>query len=83
MALSIEGSLACHTYCDTGHLFMMDGRPMTLTPYAERFGSGAVTTCFNDLGLSQLGFEHPTLHLQGERSDPLRHHRSALVLLKR
>ena len=30
--------------------------PMTLTPNAECFGSGAVTTCFNDLGISHLGF---------------------------
>ena len=21
--LSIDGSLACHTYCDTGHMFIM------------------------------------------------------------
>ena len=34
------------------------------------FGSGAVTTCFNDLGLSRLGFEHPTIRLRGERSNP-------------
>ena len=35
---------------------------MTLTRNADRFvfGSVAVTTCFNDLGLLQLGFEHPT-----------------------
>ena len=48
---------------------------VTLTPIAEHFGSGAVTTCFNDLGLSQLGFEHPTFCLRGKRSNPLCHHR--------
>ena len=28
-----------------------------------------------DLGLSRLGFEHPTFRLRGERSNPLRHRR--------
>ena len=38
----------------------------TLTPTAERLAvHGAVTTCFYDLGLSQLGFEHPTFRLRG------------------
>ena len=40
--------------------------PVTLT-----FGRWAVTTCFNDLGLKRLGFEHPTYRLRGERSNPL------------
>ena len=31
--------------------------PVTLTPVAERFGCGAVTTCFYDLGMSQSGIE--------------------------
>ena len=35
---------------------------MTLTTIAER---GAVSTCFYNLGLSQLGFEHPNLPLVG------------------
>ena len=30
-----------------------------------------LATCFYDLGLSRLGFEHPTF--RGERSNPLRH----------
>ena len=38
--------------------------------------SGAVTTCFYDFGLSELGFEHPTFRLRGERSDPMLHLRS-------
>ena len=37
------------------------------------FGSGAVTTCFYDLGLSRLGFEHLTFYIRGERSNWLRH----------
>ena len=31
--------------------------PSTLIPAAKCFDSGAVTTCFNELGLSWLGFE--------------------------
>ena len=34
--------------------------PVTHT-YWRAFGSGAVTTCIYDLGISQLEFEHPTL----------------------
>ena len=41
--------------------------------YCRAFGSGAVTTCFYDLGLSRLGFEHPTSRLLSERSKRLRH----------
>ena len=33
----------------------------------------AVKTCFNDLGLSRLGFEHLTFRLRGQLSIPLRH----------
>ena len=43
--------------------------------YCRAFSSGAVTTCFYDLVLSRLNFEHPTFRLQGERSNPLRHPR--------
>ena len=54
--------------------------PMIFTPNVER-GSGAVINCFNDLELSQLGFEHPTFHLRGERSYPLRPRRGSNVQL--
>ena len=37
------------------------------------FGSGDDITCFNDVGLSRLGFEHSTFRFQSERSNPLRH----------
>ena len=40
--------------------------------YCRAFGSRTVTTCFNDLGLSLLGFEHPNLRLR-LRSNPLYH----------
>ena len=43
--------------------------------YCRAFSSGAVTTCFYDLYLSRLGFEHPTFRLRGERSSLLRHRR--------
>ena len=55
--LSGEGSLACNIYCDTGHLFIM------VIP--------AVTTCFNDIDMSLLGFEHPTFCMWGDHSNRL------------
>ena len=39
------------------------------------FDSGAVTTCFQDLGLWRLGFKHPTFRFRNEQSNPLRHRR--------
>ena len=39
------------------------------------FSSGAVTTCFYDLGLSQLGFKHPTFRLRGLHFNLLRQRR--------
>ena len=39
--LSSEVSLACHTYCDTGHL----RGSVTFKP-GRAFSSGGVTTCF-------------------------------------
>ena len=73
--LSSEGSLARHIYCDTGHPFIM-----TRDTHAKcrAFGSGAVTTCFNDLSLSQMGFEHQTFRFRGERSNQLRHRRGMI-----
>ena len=43
------------------------------------FGSGAVTTFFYDLSLSRLGFQHPTFHLRGKRSNPLYHQGSFFI----
>ena len=48
--------------------------PVTLTSIAKRL---AVATWFYNLGLPQLGFEHPTFRLRGKRSNPLRHHRGS------
>ena len=64
--LSSEGSLACHTYCDTGHPFIWSSPRIRDThTYCRVFGSRAVTTCFNDLCMSRLGFKNPTFHLRG------------------
>ena len=51
-----------------GHL----GGHMTHTQ-CQAFPKGTLTTCFNDIGLSRLGFEHPTFCMRGRCSDPLRH----------
>ena len=53
---------------------------MTLTPIAGRLAVEPITTCFYDLGLSRLGFEHPTFRLRGQRSNPLRHRRGYTLL---
>ena len=47
--------------------------PVTLTPIAERLEVEISVSVF-DLGLSRLGFEHPTFCMQDERSNPTRHH---------
>ena len=68
--LSKKGSTACHTFCDTGTSVYNDHlqrTPDTHT-YCRAFRSGAVTTLFYDLGLSRLGFEHPTFCIQGKRT---------------
>ena len=41
--------------------------------YCRAFDTAAVSTCFYDLGLSLLKFEHQIFRLRGERSNPLRH----------
>ena len=62
--LSIEGSLACHNYCDTEHPFIM---VISKDPWHSHLlpsvCSWAVTTCFYDLDLSWLGFEHQAFRL--------------------
>ena len=78
--LSSEGSLACHTYCDTGHKFIMViSRTCDTQTDCQAFSSGAVTTCFYNLGLSQLGFKHPTFRLWGQYSNPLCHSRGGCL----
>ena len=64
--LSSEGYLACHTYCDTGHPFIkVISEDRDTHTYCRAFRSGAVTTCFHDLGLWRLGFERPTFRMRG------------------
>ena len=74
LPLSSEGSLACQIFCDTGHPFIMVICEDPWQSY-QAFSNGAVTTYFYDLGLSQLGFEHPTFRLRGKLSNQLRHRR--------
>ena len=47
---------------------------MALTPIAERLAVELSLSLFNDIGLSRLGFEHTTFHLQCDCSKrPHRH----------
>ena len=80
--LSGEGSLACHTYCETGHPFIMVISEVRETfTYCRAFNGAAVTTCFYDLGMLLLWFELPTVRLWGERSNRLRHRRGYSVII--
>ena len=69
--LSSEGSLACHTYCDIS-LEWSSPRTCDTHTCCRAFGSGAVTTCFHDLGVLPLTFEIATFRMRCERSNPLR-----------
>ena len=59
--LSSKVSLAYHTYCDTGHTFIMaipkDSRYSRILPRVWQWSY--------DLGLLRLEFEHPTFRMQG------------------
>ena len=75
-SLSSDCSLACHTYFDTGHPFIMFiSKDLWHSQPCRTFDSGAVTICFYNLGLSLLEFEHLTFTLRGKRSNRPRHHR--------
>ena len=64
LPLSSSGSLACHTYCHTGHPSSWSSpRTRGTYTYCRAFSSSAVTTCFNDLGLWQLRPKGRILHL--------------------
>ena len=67
MAMSSEGSLACDTFCDTGHSFLM---VILEDPWhSHLLPSGWQWSCrymFSDLGLLRLGFEHQTFRLRGD-----------------
>ena len=47
--------------------------PVTLTPIAECIPEELALPVFTTSGLSWLGFEHPTFHMRGHRSNPLCH----------
>ena len=78
--LSSEGSLACHTYCDTGHPFIIvifeDQCHSHLLLSVQKWS--CPYPCFYHLGLLRLGFKHRTFRLRGERSSPLCHLESSL-----
>ena len=61
--LSSEGSLACHTYCDSGHPFIMvtseDQWHSHLLPSVSQWSCHYL---FYYFGLSRLGIEHLTFH---------------------
>ena len=66
--LSSEGALAYHTYCDTGHSFIMvTPRTRDTHIYCRAFSSGAVTTCFYVVRLRSVvaGIRTPKLPLAG------------------
>ena len=57
--LSRNGTLACHTYCDTGTLFIWSyPRTYDIHIYSGTFGSGTSNFFVNNLGLLQLGFKN-------------------------
>ena len=71
--LSRNGTLACHTFCDTGALFIWSyPRNYDIHICSRTFGSGTFNFFVNDLGLSQLGFKHPSFFLYGKGSNRLR-----------
>ena len=56
------------------HLSLSSPRNRDTYTCCRAFGSGAVNTWFYDLGVSRLGFGHPTFRMRGECSNRLRHH---------
>ena len=73
-AVRSEDSLAWHTYCGTGHLFIL---VIFENPWDSQLLSSVWQWIFDfcDLGMSRHGFQHPTFRLRGERFNPLRHGR--------
>ena len=55
--LSSGGSLTCHTYSDTDQTFIMLISEDITHTYCRTFGSGTVTTCFNNFGLCRPGIQ--------------------------
>ena len=85
-ALGSECFVEYHTYMyrNTGHqwhLISWHRDTRDTHTYCRALSSGAVTTCFYDLGLSGLRFEHPTFRLRGQRPYPLRRRRGNIINL--
>ena len=72
--LNSDSSLACHTYCH--FIIVISEHPWHshLTPSVWQW------SCYYDLGLSRLIFEHLTFRLWDERSNPLRHRRGWCII---
>ena len=61
--LSSDGSIACCTYCNMHPLYpypYISPRTRDTHTCGQAFGSGYVTTGFNELGLSRLWIEPPS-----------------------
>ena len=70
---TVTGDIRLYPY---GHL----QGPVTFIPFVcPAFGSGAVITYFNDLGLWRLGFEHQTFRLRNELSNRLRNRQDSFA----
>ena len=64
---------ACHTYCDTGHPFIM---VISEDPLHSHLLPGVLQLSCHYLLLrllSRLGFEHTTFRMRGDCADRLRH----------
>ena len=57
---------ATHTLTGDVRLKFSSAKTRDTHIQCNAFGSGAVTTCFYDLGLLQLGFKHQTFRLRSE-----------------
>ena len=66
---------ATHTVTRGIRLWWSSPSTRDIDIYCRAFSRRAATSCFYDLGLLRLRFEHPTFRLRGQRSNPLRHHR--------
>ena len=68
LPLSSEVSLACHNVTRANSLWWSSPRTRDTHNFCHTFDSGAVTTCFNDLGLSRLGIEpqYPACEVNAE-----------------
>ena len=82
--LSTEGSLSCHTNCDTGHPFIMViSEDPWYTLNSKPLAVELSLPYFNNLGVLRLGIEHPTFLLRTERSNRLRHRGPAVYYISK